>query len=194
MIAFLKGKLRSLGADYAVVDVNGIGFQVYMPAPTLGALGAMGGVVELETYLHLREDSVTLFGFADGAALQLFKIIIGVSGIGPRLALSMLSALDAEQLSGAIAGGNVELLTQIPGIGKKLASRLVLELKDKMGLAWAGIPQGAAARENADAQSALISLGYSAQEAARAVSSLPRDNNLTLEDKVKMALAFLDRK
>jgi Holliday junction DNA helicase RuvA len=172
MIASLKGKLRSLGADYAVVDVNGIGFQVYLPTSTLGSLGGIGGNVELESYLHLREDSVTLYGFGDGAALELFKVIIGVSGIGPKLALAMLSAMDADQLSVAITSGDVELLTEIPGIGKKLAARLVLELKDK----------------------ALSSLGYSAQEAARAMASLPREKSLTLEDKVKMALAFLARK
>jgi Holliday junction DNA helicase RuvA len=194
MIASLKGKLRSLGADSAVVDVNGIGFRVYMPTSSLASLGDIGAEVELETYLHLREDSATLFGFPDAAALEIFKVIIGVSGVGPKLGLALLSAMDADQLSMVITSGDAEILTEIPGIGKKLAARLILELKDKIAPALGAAPAGTAARDNADVQAALISLGYSAQEASRAVAGLPREKTISLEDRVKMALASLARK
>jgi Holliday junction DNA helicase RuvA len=194
MIASLKGKLESLGSDWAVVNVGGIGFQVHMPTSTLSTLGAIGKEVELHTHLHLREDNVAIYGFASTGELMLFKVLINVSGLGPKLALAMLSAMDIEQLTMAIATGNTELLTEIPGIGKKIASRLVLELKDKIGSAWVAAPATQMAQESADVLSALVSLGYSVQEATRAVASLPREKGLSLEDKVKLALGYLGGK
>jgi Holliday junction DNA helicase RuvA len=194
MIASLKGKLESLGRDFAVVNVSGIGFQVYIPTSTLSTLGAIGKEVELQTHLHLREDNVTLYGFSTGGELELFKIIINVSGVGPKLALAMLSAMDVGQLTVAIATGNAELLKEIPGIGKKIASRLVLELKDKIGSAWVGTPAVQMAQENADVMAALVSLGYSVQEATRAIASLPGEKGPSLEDKVKLTLGYLLRK
>lgn len=194
MITRLKGKLVALGGDFAVVDVNGIGFEVHMPTSILSTLGAIGREVELHTHLHLREDNATIYGFASAGELALFKILINVSGLGPKLALAMLSAMDIEQLTMAIATGNTDLLTEVPGIGKKIASRLVLELKDKIGSAWVATPASQMAQESADVLSALISLGYSVQEATRAVASLPREKGLSLEDKVKLALGYLGGK
>ena len=194
MIARLKGKLVALGGGFAVVDVNGIGFEVHMPTSTLSALGAIGKEVELHTHLHLREDNATIYGFASAGELALFKVLINVSGLGPKLALAMLSAMDVEQLTMAIATGNTDLLTEVPGIGRKIASRLVLELKDKIGSAWIAAPASQMARESADVLSALVSLGYSVQEATRAVASLPREKGLSLEDKVKLALGYLGGK
>ena len=194
MIASLKGKLESLGSDWAVINAGGIGFQVFMPTPTLSTLGSVGGEVKLYTHLHLREDNATIYGFASTEELELFKTLINVSGLGPRLALSMLSAMDIEQLTMAIATGNAELLIGIPGIGKKMASRLVLELKDKIAIGLVTIPVAELAQENADVLSALTSLGYSASEATRALASLPRDQELSLEEKVKLALAYFGGK
>ena len=118
MIASLEGKLESLGVDWATVNVGGIGFQVFMPTTALSQLGSVGSDIKLYTHLHMREDNFTLYGFTSTGELELFKILINVSGLGPRMALSILSAMDIEQLIIAIASGNVDLLTGIPGIGK----------------------------------------------------------------------------
>jgi len=190
MISSLYGKLDSLGSDYAIINVGGIGFQVYMATSGLSTLGIIGKEVKLHTYLHLREDNVTLYGFASTEELWLFKTLIGVSGLGPKLALAMLSAMTAEQITMAIASGNADLLTVVPGIGKKVANRLVLELKDKIGTGWITAPAAQLAQENADVLGALISLGYSVTEATRATATLPTDQDMSLEDKIKLALQY----
>lgn len=194
MIASLHGRLESISDDGAIINVNGIGFQVYMPTSTLSTLGSRGQEVHIYTHLHLREDNVTLYGFASPDELGLFEILIGVSGIGPKLALSMLSAMSVEQLSMAIAMGNTDLLTAVPGIGKKIAARLVLELKDKIGAELVTAPAAQLAQENADVLAALTSLGYSVAEASRAVASLPSAPDLTLEEKIRLALGYFTGK
>jgi Holliday junction DNA helicase RuvA len=194
MIASLHGRLESISDDWAIINVNGIGFQVYMPTSTLSTLGSRGQEVHIYTHLHLREDNVTLYGFASPDELGLFEILIGVSGIGPKLALSMLSAMSVEQLSMAIATGNTDLLTAVPGIGKKIAARLVLELKDKIGAELVTAPAAQLAQENADVLAALTSLGYSVAEASRAVASLPSAPDLTLEEKIRLALGYFTGK
>jgi Holliday junction DNA helicase RuvA len=194
MIASLEGKLESLGSDRAVVNVGGIGIQVFVPTTTLSGLGSIGSYTKLYTHLHLREDNITLFGFASSGELELFKTLINVSGLGPRMALVMLSAMDAEQLVMAIASGNTELLTGIPGIGKKMANRLVLELKDKIAVGLVSAPMAELAQENAEVLAALAALGYSTSEVTRSLASLPQDKELNLEDKVRLALAYFDSK
>ena len=190
MISSLHGKLESLGSDWAIVNVNGIGFQVYTPTSTLSTLGTAGDDVKLYTHLHLREDNVTLYGFGSTEELWLFETLIGVSGLGPRLALAMLSAMNVDQLTMAIATGSTELLTTVPGIGKKVADRLILELKDKIGAGWVITPATQLAQENIDVLTALTSLGYSAAEATKAVATLPPNQNLSLEDKIRLALGY----
>ena len=194
MIASLRGILESLGNDGAIINVNGIGFQVYLPTSTLSELGAIGKEVMLYTHLHLREDEATLYGFASADELRLFQILIGVSGLGPKLALAMLSAMNIEQITMAIASGNAKLLTVIPGIGKKMADRLVLELKDKVGAGWVTAPAAQLAEENAEVLTALTSLGYSISEATKAVASLPPSSDLSLEEKIKLALGYFGGK
>jgi len=194
MIASLYGKLESLGSDGAVINVGGIGFQVYMPTSTLSTLGAIGEEVKLHTYLHLREDNAALYGFASTDELGLFQNLISVSGLGPKLALAMLSAMNIERLTMAIATSSVDLLTEIPGIGKKTANRLILELKEKIGAGWITTPGVQLAEENAEVVAALTSLGYSVSEASRAVGNLPPDSKLSLEDRVKQALAYFATK
>jgi Holliday junction DNA helicase RuvA len=194
VIASLHGKLESLGSDWAVINVAGIGFQVYMPTSTLSTLGKTGDEVKLYTHLHLREDNATLYGFTSADELWLFQTLIGVSGLGPRLALAMLSALSVEQITMAIATGSTDMLTLIPGIGKKVANRIILELKEKIGAGWVVTPATALAQENTDVLAALTSLGYSAAEATKAVATLPPATDLSLEEKIKLALQYFGSK
>jgi len=187
MIAGLQGKLQTIGSNWAIINVGGISFQVYMPTSTLSTLGAIGEEVELYTHFHLREDNATLYGFATNEELGLFQTLTTVSGVGPKLALAMLSAMSVEKLTMAITSGSAELLSEVPGIGKKMASRLILELKGKLA------PLGAPAElapENTDVLAALTSLGYSVREATRAVAILPPDQKLSLEEKIKLALQY----
>jgi len=194
MISSLHGKVESLGSDWAIINVGGIGFQVYMPTSTLSTLGAIGKEVQLYTHLHLREDNATLYGFASAEELSLFQTLIGVTGLGPKLGLAMLSGMSVEQLVTAIATGSADLLTVIPGIGKKVASRIVLELKEKIGAGWITTPTTQLAQENTDVLAALTSLGYSAAEATKAIATLPASSDLSLEEKVKLALAYFGGK
>jgi len=194
MIAGLHGKLESVSSDWAIIDVGGIGFQVYMPTSTLSSLGAIGEEVKLYTHLHLREDNATLYGFASTDELGLFESLINVSGLGPRLALAMLSAMSVDKLTMAIATGSSDLLTVIPGIGKKMAERLILELKEKIGAGWITTPAAQLAQENTDVLAALTSLGYSAAEANRAVATLPPSSDLSLEERIKLALQYFGGK
>ncbi len=194
MIASIHGRLESLGSDWAIINVGGIGFQVYMPTSTLSTLGTIGEEVQLYTHLHLREDNATLYGFASADELRLFQTLIGVSGLGPKLALAMLSVMSVEKLIMAIATGSVDLLTVVPGIGKKVAERLVLELKEKIGAGWITTPGVQLAEVNTDVLAALTSLGYSVSEATRAVATLPPSPDLSLEDKIKLALQYFGGK
>ena len=194
MISSLRGKVESLSSDGAVINVGGVGFQVFMPTSTLSTLGAVGKEVQLYTHLYLREDNATLYGFAMTEELALFQTLIGVSGLGPKLALAMLSAMNIEQVVTAIATGSADLLTAIPGIGKKVANRIVLELKEKISAGWITTPPPEFVQENADVLAALTSLGYSASEAAKAVAALPASPEMSLEEKIKLALAYFGGK
>ncbi len=194
MIASLHGILESLGGDWAIINVNGIGFQVYMPTSTLSTLGATGEKIHLHTHLHLREDNATLYGFASTEELQLFQTLISVSGIGPKIALGMLSAMSVEKVSMAIATGSIDILNTVPGIGKKLAGRIILELKDKVGAGLISTPAGQLAQGNTDVLAALTSLGYSVAEATRAIATLPTTSELSLEEKVRLALQYFGSK
>ena len=194
MIASLNGILEAVSGDWAIINVGGVGFQVFMPSSTLSTLGATGKEVKLHTHLHLKEDNATLYGFGSADELRLFQTLISVSGLGPRLALAMLSAMAVDQLIMAIATGSIELLTTVPGIGKKMANRLVLELKDKIGAGMIATPAAWLAQENSDVLEALISLGYSAAEAGQAVATLPASSELPLEEKIKLALQYFGGK
>ena len=195
MIASLNGKLESLGSEWAIINVGGIGFQVFMPTSTLSSLGAAGKEVKLYTHLYLREDNATLYGFSSADELGLFQTLIGVSGLGPKLAIAMLSAMKVESLAMAIASGSADLLTRIPGIGKKMADRIILELKEKIGAGWISAPTTEMAQANSDVLAALTALGYSVSEASRAIMNLPPSpTDLTLEEKVRLALQYFGGK
>ncbi|GAW92722.1 Holliday junction branch migration protein RuvA [Calderihabitans maritimus] len=168
MIAYLRGNLQDKAADNIVVEVGGIGYQVIVPAGVLAKLPPPGQSVMVHTYLHVREDGLQLFGFLDLGELELFKTLLSVSGMGPKNAIAALSTMPAEQIRQAIITENVNALTNIPGIGKKTAQRLILELKDKLGKqlkeeVLVSTAQGETSALN-DALEALIQLGYSPQE------------------------------
>ena len=188
MISSLRGRLEATGPDWAIIDVSGVGFRVYAPTSTVSALGQAGIQVHLFTHLHVREDNLSLYGFATFEELSIFQTLTAVSGTGPKLALAMLSTLKVDDLISAIVTGNVDLLTSVPGVGKKIASRLILELKDKIGEGLTITPLQVS-QENADVVAALTTLGYSVAEATRAVGSVS-DAGLSLEEKVKLALAY----
>ena len=183
MIAGIEGTIKSFADEWVIIDVGGISFRLQAPTSTLSVLGAPGDRVHLHTYLQVREDNLTLYGFFSVEEMRLFELLIGVSGVGPKVALALLSALRPEQLTQAIATGNEDLLNSISGVGKKTAARLVLELRGKFEQAEAGIPY-----PHEDVRAALISLGYSAAEATSASAALPISADLTLEDKIKLAL------
>lgn len=178
-------------ADSAVIAVGGIGLRVYMPTSVLSTLGGAGKKVRLRTHLHVKDDDISLYGFASDAELWLFETLITVSKLGPKLGLAMLSALEIGQLTMAIAAGRSEVLTIVPGIGKKMAERVVLELKDKVGAGLIGEAVGQISQENTDVLAALTALGYSVGEASQAVAGLPSDSDMALEERVKQALQSL---
>ena len=192
MIACLEGNVLSRSRDSLVVTVGGIGFKVFAPA-TLLAQVRPGEPLALHTYLHVREQEMTLYGFADEDELGLFELLLTVSGVGPKLALTMLSAMSVDALRLAIGQEQPGVLARIPGIGKKTAEKIVLELKDKVKMAE-GLPTELAALSEADAEviDALTALGYSIVEAQRAVQGLPRDVK-DVEERLRLALASFAR-
>lgn len=191
MIAALEGILEYRGLDSVVIKVGGVSLQAYIPSSTLSRLGAVGDKVYLHTHLYLKEDNISLYGFASIEEVKLFQNLISVSGIGPKAGLTLLSSLSPEQLALAITSGNVDLLSQVPGIGRKIASRIVLELKTKLEKDWKGVAALPLAQENTDVIAALTSLGYSLREATQAASALPESKEMSLEEKVKLALQQL---
>jgi Holliday junction DNA helicase RuvA len=191
MIVALEGKLETRGIDSVVVKVGPLNLLVSVPGSTIGRIGTVGDKVHLHTHLYVREDIIALYGFASADELALFQNFISVSGIGPKAALSFLSTLNVEQLASAIVSGNVDLLTQVPGIGSKTAGRVVLELKGKLEKGWAGAMTPALTPDDADVVAALTTLGYSLREATQAVAALPNTQELDLEEKVRLALRQL---
>lgn len=189
MIATIHGKLQSRTDDSLVVTVGGIGLRVRVTSGTLANLGAIGSEVQLFTHLRVREDELSLYGFATEDELRLFETLMTVSGIGPKVALGILSAASTDTLRIAIAQGNVEMLTTFPGIGKKTAQRLVLELKGKVDVSGLGEVSELTPLDE-DVVAALINLGYSAAEAARAARAVPSSAK-TVEDRVRVALQSL---
>lgn len=187
MIATLEGILEYRGNDSVIINVSGIGFRVFVSGSTLGQLGNAKGKVSLYTHLHVREDNVSLYGFASNEELALFRNLISVSGVGSKVALTLLSALNPEQVVMAIASGDIDLISKAPGIGKKMAGRLIVELRGKLEKEWkeTALPL---APESADLIAALTGLGYSLTEATKAVSKLPDSEGLSLEEKIKIAL------
>ncbi len=175
MIASLHGRLEAIHKDTLVVEVSGVGYVVNVPA-TLAAQGLhVGQAIELHTHLHVRENELALYGFQSAEELELFAVLITVNGIGPRTAMGALSVFAPETLRGAIAQGNAAALTRIPGIGRKTAERMVVDLRDKIGPAGEQRPMAAFQEEDADVLNALTALGYSLMEAQDALAGVGSD-------------------
>ena len=193
MIARLSGILAEIAADHAVLDVGGVGYLVQASARTLSAIGSVGGQVMLLTEMQVREDSMTLFGFGSAGERDWFRLLTGVQGVGGRVALSILSTLDAEELSRAVAGQDKAMIARANGVGPKLAQRIAMELKDKIGavaLGPAGSLPKAVAGAAADAISALANLGFKPAEAGAAVASAEAElgEGASLDALVRLAL------
>lgn len=191
MIASLRGRVLEKREDAVVVEMGGLGLQVAVSTRTLQGLPPCGEKVNLLAHLHVREDQLQLFGFADAAEKELFLQLIGISGVGPRLALSILSAYSPEQLARIVASEDLPSLQAVPGVGRKSAQRILVELKDRLGpfpveMSTAGV---AAPDLMRDAREALRNLGYSAAEAARALEGYTCEGEPTLEDLIRYALS-----
>jgi Holliday junction DNA helicase RuvA len=204
MIAAIRGRLESMGLDNVVIEVGGVSLRIFVPVSLLSELGEIGSEVKLYTHLYVREDQLSLYGFKSQAQLDLFDLLLGVAGVGPKAALNMLSSATVEAVQLAIAQSNVDFLKKVPGIGAKTASRIVLELKGKLvevsaparsvALALGGSPDGknnAAALARMQVMEALSNLGYNPQEVQDALKALPTDRELSIEEQVFEALHYL---
>ena len=188
MIVAVTGVLSAIGSDWVHLTVGGVTLQLYVPASDIAALGDIGSQAHLFTHLRMRDDQPVLYGFSTPAALELFLVTQGVSGVGPRLGLALLSGLGAAGLQQAIAEGDVATLSGISGVGRRIAGRIVLELKGKLELKpgdMAGIPAGGM---DGAVIAALTALGYSTAEARRAIANLDRSPEMTVEDYIRQAL------
>jgi len=189
MIDMLTGQVVALREGYVVMLVGGVGLRVYVPASVLNAVGGRGQLLTLYTHLVVREDAFALYGFAEQDERALFETLLTIPGVGPRLALSVISTLTISQLSQAVASQQPELLTRVPGIGKKLAQKLLFELKDKLAVdAATGL--STVSEIDTDVIAALTALGYSVVEAQAALQSIPRDAPPDIEERVRLALDY----
>jgi Holliday junction DNA helicase RuvA len=179
-----------VGKDHLVVKVGGVGFRLFVPQTLLEGLPGVGKEVALFTHLHVRENELALYGFGSEEESALFDLLLGVSGIGPKVALAILSSLPPDQLRAAIAQEDMATLARVPGIGPKTARKLCFDLKDKMAAELPpGIPSLVPTQADADLIAALTSLGYSVAEAQEALRTLPPDP-LPLEERVRLSLAY----
>jgi Holliday junction DNA helicase RuvA len=188
MIASIYGEISYQSDDYLVVVANNIGYKIFVPQALLAH--RQGEEILLHTYLVVREDALTLYGFSAPADRSLFETLLSVSGIGPKVALSILSTLSADNLRNAVITERVEVLTRVPGIGKKTAQKILFELKDKLKVGLDVIPTTAFDDVNGDVIDTLIELGYSIVEAQAAVQSLPPNAPNTVEERLVMALQY----
>ena len=204
MISYIRGELCDIEEEKAIVDVNGVGYGIYMPQQALSLLPPMGQQVKIHTYLNIREDAMQLFGFLTKEDLNVFRLLIGVNGIGPKAGLNILSCLSPDELRFAVLSGDAKAISATPGIGKKTAEKLILELKDKLNIedmlehaAHGGdsedLASGTDTASNtmqAEAVQALTALGYGSAESLRAVKKSSPECS-SVEDILKEALKFL---
>jgi Holliday junction DNA helicase RuvA len=191
MIARLVGRLALKSTEALVVDVHGVGYRVMVSLNAFAALPEQGAEVELAIHTHLRENALELFGFVTPDERALFTALITVSGIGPRMALNILSGVPAADLRDALAAGNVARLVAVPGVGKRTAERLVVELQDRVQKLSIAAPADAAAATDMEAVSALVNLGYRQPEAERAVRSVTAAGPKELAEVIRRALQKL---
>ncbi len=202
MISYIKGELVAIEKEKIVVDVHGVGWGIYMPQQAMSLLPATGEEVKIHTYLNVREDAMQLYGFCTRDDLEIFKLVIGVSGIGPKGGLNILSSLSADDLRFAVLSGDAKAISAAPGIGKKTAEKLIIELKDKLNLDEilqnqmsgeelpASDTANAANEIQSEAVQALTALGYGSTESLRAVKKVSAECE-TVEEVLKAALKNL---
>ena len=189
MIAHLRGSIEFVGKDHLIVNVGNVGLRVYVPAATHD-VASVGKIVDLFTHLHIRENEWTLYGFLSQEELEIFELLLSVSGVGARTALAVLGAASPEQLRSAIAHEQAEVLTRVPGIGPKTAKSIIFHLKDKVGIVAAGAPNAYLSDADTEVIAALTGLGYSIVEAQTALASLPRDASQAVEERIRLALNY----
>lgn len=187
MIATLHGVIQAVGDNQLVLELGGIGLRVAVPLSRLESMPRLGDRIFLHTYLVVREDSLELFGFGEAETRRLFELLMGVSGVGPRLALATVSHLPGDAIRRAV-GGQPELLTRVPGVGRKTAEKIAFELKDKLG--EPGLPIEPPSELDGEVLGVLTSLGYSLVEGQAAVQSLAEDAPEELEARVRLALRY----
>jgi Holliday junction DNA helicase RuvA len=191
MIAALTGRLEERSQDSVIINVGGVSFLVHIPTSIARDCGAIGDTIVLYTHLHVREDVLSLYGFLRPAERDFFQRLLGVSGVGPKVALALMSALPLADLERAIANGDIETLTRIPGVGKKTGARLILDLKGKLDLSQTLAEGPSATAAQAEVVTALTNLGYPLAVAQEAVQHLPADAELAIADKIRLALRYL---
>ena len=188
MIRMVRGTVMARGKDYLVIDVGGIGYKVFVPEPA--ALAATTNEeLMLHTYLQVREDALNLFGFADVEELAMFELLLGVNGVGPKVAMATIGVLSPDMLRMAVASEEPAMIARVPGVGKRTAEKIVLELRDKVKHISGGVQSLAYATDvDSEVIDALISLGYSVVEAQRAVQKLPKEA-VGVEERLRLALS-----
>ena len=191
MIVGLRGTLTAVGPDWIHIAIGGVTLQAFVPASAIPALGAIDDTVSLRTTLRVANEQPALYGFPDDASLQLFTLLTGISGVGPRLALALLSSLDPAALQIAIAAGDATALAAAPGVGRRTANRIILELRGKID---AIATETATPSGNNEVLDALAALGYTPAEAKAALDAIPDPENLTIEDRIRMALQQFARR
>ncbi len=201
MIGYVKGQLAEIEEGCITVETNGLGIRIMVNAALIGRMPAIGTEVKIYTYTYVKEDAFNLFGFGTREELELFKKLITVSGIGPKGGLALLSTLEPSELRFAIYSADIKTISKVPGIGKKTAERLILELKDKVPLDMPVGDEGIRLIEDStsqdlmnnqkDAVEALVALGYSATESARAVRECQPDESMSADEILKRSLKFL---
>lgn len=190
MISRLTGTVTAIKPDRIIVLVGGLGFTVYVPTSVLQAVDGVGQPVELVTHLHVRENELALYGFLTEEELALFELLLGVSGVGPKVALTILSTLSPDVLRQAVAQDESGVLTRVPGVGPKTARAILFHLRDKLtGLEAQAVPL--LTDQDAEVIGALTGLGFSLVEAQTALQNIPRDPDLPLEERIRRALAYL---
>ena len=197
MFSYIKGTLEVKTINYIVVDVNGIGFKIFMSESAIQRLGEIGQTVKIYTYMNVKEDEISLYGFITNEELRMFELLISVSGVGAKSAITMLSVITPSKFALAVISNDVKTLTKIPGIGQKSAQRIILELKDKLKTEEAIKSNDIAITTNIvennnleEAVHALKVLGYTRQEIEKVLSKIDI-NSLTVEDIIRKALSFL---
>jgi len=191
MIAHLRGKLISKHPNQAIVEAGGVGYEVNISIPTFSGLPGLGADVALFIYTHVREDALALFGFLRSEDKQLFEKLLSVSGIGPKLAITILSGMPADAMVAAIKGNNLAALTRIPGIGKKTAERLVLELRDKLDAFTTPAAIAAVSPVQEDVISALVNLGYQRGLVEKTLAQLGKASDESFDSLFRKSLAAL---